>query len=216
VLDPFLRVSANDPVENGISTDTKKVLNNDDAWTKALLLSMVPVIQQGGVNYREFLLDINQTNSNPLLSLDEVKLFLTSTPNITSYVDGGLTGGGTLNGIAYNAYSGSGSRIGTMVFSQGDNIVELNYSLEAGSGKPDMTLLVPDSVFGSPGDPEYCGYAQPGCNTWMGFYSQFGGWNGTDISGTDSTWPNNDGFEEWATILRPVVLVSRMAQARPA
>jgi hypothetical protein len=209
VLDPFLRIQNAKNVEAGISTDTNNVLDETNSWTKALLLSNVPVIRQNGVNYREFLLDINQVASTPLLSLDEVKLFLTSTPAINSYVDAGLTGGGTINGTLYSA----GSGIGHMVFSQGDNIVKLNYVLESGSGKPDMTLLIPDSVFGTPGVGDYCGYAQAGCNTWMGFYSRFGGWNGTNISGTNSLWPNNDGFEEWSTIIRPVVNVTKTATA---
>ena len=218
VLDPFLRVQDNDNIEQGISTDTGGVLDETDSWTKALLLSNVPVINIAGTNYREFVLDINQLNSDPkwFLSLDETKLFLTTTPNIDTYVDGGLTGGGTLNGVAYPAYPGSGSRLGTMVFSQGDNAIKLNYSLEAGSGKPDMTLLIPDSVFG-PGTDSYCDYAAPGCDTWMGFYSQFGGWNGTTVNlskpSNDSVYPNNDGFEEWATIKRPVVNVTKTATA---
>ncbi len=209
VLNPFLRVATNTDVERGISTNTDNVLDETNSWTKALLLSAVPVVQQGGGLYREFILDINQTANKPLLSLDEVKIFLTSTPNINSYVDDGLTGGGTINGDSYTA----GSSIGHMVFSQGDTVVKLNYNLASGSGKPDMTLLIPDSVFGTPGDASYCAYNQSGCNTWMGFYSQFGGWNGTGISGGTSEWPNNANFEEWATIIRPVVNVSKTVNA---
>jgi Fe-S cluster assembly iron-binding protein IscA len=214
VIDPFLRVQdSNSAIEKGISTDTDGVLQETDTWTKALRLSNVPVIKVGNTNYREFVLDINQVKADPLLSLDEVKIFLTSTPNIDTYTDGGLTGGGTLNSVAYPAYGGSGSRIGTMVFSQGDNVVKLDYTNESGSGKPDLTVLIPDSVFGTPGDASYCGYAQAGCNTWMGFYTQFGGWNGTNISGNPSLWDNNDGFEEWATIKRPVVNAVKTATA---
>jgi hypothetical protein len=38
----------------------------------------------GGVQYREFLLDINQQGANPLLSLDNVRIFLTNTANASA------------------------------------------------------------------------------------------------------------------------------------
>ncbi len=198
VLNPFLRVSTNQDIEQGFSTDdNNNQMNNDDSWTKALRLSVVPTIQltPGGTIYREFLLDINQTKPGALLSLDEVKLFLANTPNLTGYIDGGPLGGGTFDQGTF-----------PMAFSQGDNVIKLNYSLEAGSGKPDMTLLVPDSAFAG---PNYCAYAAPTCTTWMGFYTKFGSYN-------SSEWPNNDGFEEWATIIRPVVQVSKTANASSA
>jgi len=69
------------------------------------------------------------------------------------------------------------------------NRVELNYNLEPGSGGADMYLYVPDALFVG------------GTNVFL--YSEFGDPN-----------PNNDGYEEWATLTPgPVVPLPSAAWA---
>jgi hypothetical protein len=62
-----------------------------------------------------------------------------------------------------------------------DNAVDLNYNLNSGSGSGDMHLYVPRALFTGPNDFVY-------------LYSKFGIPN-----------PNNDGYEEWATVVGPRV-----------
>lgn len=93
-----------------------------------------------GTNYRVFLLDINQKSSAPLVSLDQLQIFLGNSGNLTSYnpTTRQLAG---LNSIFD-------------LKATGDNWVELNARLSHGSGSSDMYLYVPDSLFvGTSGDP---------------------------------------------------------------
>src|SRR6185295_10483637 len=72
-------------------------------------------------------LDINEAASEPLLSLNEVQIFLAATGNV-----------------------GNKSDLGTPVYdmdSGADASVKLNYALNRGSGSGDMLMYVPDSLF---------------------------------------------------------------------
>ena len=63
-IDSFVRVSANTDCVQGYNTDSRPLQfdeNTSATFTHDLLLSAVPIVNIGGVNYREFLLDINQT-----------------------------------------------------------------------------------------------------------------------------------------------------------
>ena len=65
--------------EQGYNTDARPLQfdeNKSPQFTRSLTLGEVPVVNVGGVEYREFLLDINQKSSASLLSLDEVRVFL--------------------------------------------------------------------------------------------------------------------------------------------
>jgi hypothetical protein len=135
VIDPFVRIEANG-TEQGYNTSADKPLFTDTKtgiWTHDLKLS--DLIPQG--SYYQFNLDINQSGSNPLLSLDDVEIYQSSTPslNTTNLAD-----------------------LGTLVYRlnlNGDAVI-LNYSLNPGSGAGDMTLLVPASLFNlSDGDYLY-------------------------------------------------------------
>jgi hypothetical protein len=111
------------------------VLNNgsSDQFNHALLKTELTVVTIGGVNYYQFLLDINQTGTDPLLSLDKLQIFTSTTANQS---------GSTLTG--------------TKVYDLGANVVELNYNLNTGSGSGDMFLYVPTSLFaGAVGDNIY-------------------------------------------------------------
>jgi hypothetical protein len=88
------------------------------------------VTNRDGVDVFTFVLDINQRNRDPLLTLDHVSIFIG---------DGSLTGydaaGDTLGGVA-------------AVWAMGvDDLISLNYALAAGSGRGDMFLYVPIELF---------------------------------------------------------------------
>src|SRR5262245_54137957 len=87
----FVRVQGAAPGgggEQGYNTEARPLQfdeNKSPQFTRSLTLGQVPVVTVGGVEYREFLLDINQKSSSPLLSLDEVRVFLGDSGNLTNY-----------------------------------------------------------------------------------------------------------------------------------
>jgi hypothetical protein len=191
VLDPFLRLNAtgNDPaIEKGYNTDYRPLqFDEDGSWTEALLLSTVPTVAgPGGALYRVFYLDINQTNKDSLLSLDELILFGGSSP--------------LYHGFDETARNFTAPGAATVLWSldQGaDRYLYMDYGLEAGSGDSDVTMLIPETVFA--GYPS-CAYGQAGCSTWLYLWNRFG-----------DNFPNNDGFEEWSTTVLPYVQVAKTA-----
>lgn len=159
-ISSFVRLSTNNTIESGYNTSGRPLTNWPDVntsptFTHNLMLSQIPEVTINGVAYRQFLLDINQTNSNPLLSLDSLQIYQGNTGSLTTT---------TL------------SDLGTKVYDMGSsNWIKLNYSLNAGSGQGDMYANIPNSVFGT--------------GTYVYLYSSFG-----------ANYPNNDGYEEWATV----------------
>lgn len=81
VIASFVRVQATG-TEEGYNTDGALVYDEitSDTFTHSLHLRDVPIKTINGVKYFEFRLDINQTNANPLLSLNELKLYTTTNP----------------------------------------------------------------------------------------------------------------------------------------
>ena len=74
--------------EQGYNTDGRALQfdeNKSPQFTRSLTLDQVPIVNVNGVSYRQFLLDINQKASSPLLSLDEARIFLGGTGNLTGY-----------------------------------------------------------------------------------------------------------------------------------
>jgi hypothetical protein len=130
VIDPFVRISANTEIVQGFNTDARPTQfdeNSSPTFTHSLLLSSLTTVNVGGTSYYQFLLDINQTAVDPLLSLDQLKIFVQGTGNIATLA--GLTN------LVYNLDLG------------GDNAILLNYNLNTGSGSGDMFAYIPTSVF---------------------------------------------------------------------
>jgi len=158
VIDPFVRISANTDIEQGYNTDHRPLQcdeNSSPTFTRNLLLSSIPIFNIGGVNYYQFLLDINQTGVDPLLSLSELQVFMTNETDLSGAVVGA---GGTLS------FTNPGG-VATLIYdmdASGANTVELNYNLNTGSGSGDMffylradlftggTMVVLYSLFGVP------------------------------------------------------------------
>lgn len=224
VFDPFVRIQqtgngncSNPCIERGYNTDGQpqyetKGTHPGSPWIRSLLLSNVSTRDVGGTLYREFFLDINESNggsgqnAGEYLSLDDFRLFLGSAGDLDNY------------NLTYNTLSyKDGTQTATKVYDMdagGNNTVGLNYSNFSGSGKGiDLTVLVPDSGFAN--NP----------NQYVYLYSSFGGkgkvqctGNGcpppvvsllplAGLSGTNvspgalpaGNYGASAGFEEWST-----------------
>jgi hypothetical protein len=124
-IDSFVRMQTNQPIEQGYNTDGTPVYDDlAGTFTHSLLISGIPTVTINGVTYYRFLLDINQTAADPLLSLDDLQIFLEGVGNLT---------------VPVNA-------LGTPIYDLGDNAVLLDYSLNSGSGSGDMFFYLPTSL----------------------------------------------------------------------
>jgi hypothetical protein len=136
VSDVFLKLSTNDAIEQGYNTDGRPFESSFDMehaakYNRSLLLSDVPIVNKGGIDYREFRLDIsqNQSGTDALLSLDRLQIFLASAKDLTGY-------------------PALGTKIFDLDTSTADNWILLNADLTAGGGKgEDMLAFIPDHLF---------------------------------------------------------------------
>ena len=137
VIDSFVRISdaskkTGAEVE-GYNTDGRPTAfdeNSSPVFTHSIQLSDIPIVTIDGIDYREFLLDINQKRRKPFLSLDELQIYLNGT-------DGDLT-------------TATLADLGTLIYDlDGDEAswIKLNYSLNHGSGTGDMFAYIPDDLF---------------------------------------------------------------------
>jgi hypothetical protein len=154
LIDSFVRISTSADIVQGYNTDARPLQfdeNSSPTFTHSLLLSEVPIVTSlQGVQYRQFMLDINQTGSDPLLSLNELQVFLGDPGDLS----GATVGAGGLLSFA-------DANLVYDMDSTGDNTVELNYNLNTGSGSGDMFFYVRNSLF-------------TGSNTFVYLYSSFG------------------------------------------
>jgi len=179
VIDSFLRVQSNGN-EQGYNTSLGTPFDDKGgSFTRALLLSEVPTVNLGGVDYYQFLLDINQTNASGLLSLNQIQLFTSSADR----VDGAVTLNGTEPHLSFPAIGSTTEQFTLSSTFSNPFDIALNYNLNPGSGAGDMFFYVAKS-----------GITPLAGQTFVILYSQFG--NPPGANGT------NDGFEEWA-VLKP-------------
>jgi hypothetical protein len=181
VIDPFYRINpgGGQTQEAGYNTDSPVLDDNSSpTFTHSLTLGQVPIVVIGGVAYRQFMLDINQTNANPDLSLNQIQFFTGTNASPSST-------GTPCDSLAVSCTTPPVVNItgATQVFEMSSAgtpwTIHLDYSLNHGSGSGDMFLYVNSALFGS--DP----------NKYVTMFSQFG-----------SPGPNaaNDGYEEWAIL----------------
>ena len=147
VIDSFVRIQ-NNGTEQGYNTSGRPVAfheKTDPNFTRALLLTEVPVVTIDGVAYREFGLDINEpaSGTNRYLSLDKLMIFQSPSGNMTTT---------NLSGLGHLVYN---------LDATGDNWIKLDYSLGSGSGSGDMFAYINDSLFTS-------------SNPYVTLYSKFG------------------------------------------
>ena len=162
VLQPFVRIQAK-PTESGYNTDgviefdTK---DNPGNWTHSITLSQVPIVNIGGVNYREFVLDINESTAqtNRFLSMNELEIYTSNTNVLSSFNTATHTFGSPAGNITSLVYDMDAS---------GDKLVRMDYSQASGSGSGDMFVYVKSSLF-------------TGTNPYVYLYSKFGNPDGSD------------------------------------
>ncbi len=156
-MDSFLRIQGSG-VEKGYNTGGKTEFETKSGqFTHSLQLSAVPTLNFSGITYREFILDTNEVSgSTSFISLDSLEIRLADSGNLTGY----------------------DNSFGQLIYSLDDSVdnwILLDASLSSGSGSGDMTLLVPNNLFGTD-DAKY-----------IYLYSEFG-----------QNVASDDGFEEWA------------------
>jgi hypothetical protein len=208
-IDSFVRLNPGGSVdfEQGYNTDFRPVQyveNTDSNFTRSLNLSEVPTVVVPGfgglcaAGCREFLLDINQSGDS-LITLNRVVISLRPAGNLV----GATVTGGTRLGAGAGLFTDD-----TLVYdSLAGNQIQLDADFFAGSGKGDMHLYIPTSLFTGP-------------NTWVYLYSEFGSLAADTACAADPVNPMpacyanaNSGFEEWAvregaaTVPEPISLV---------
>jgi hypothetical protein len=186
-IDAFLRTQMKG-MEQGYNTDG--VLQFDtkpDGHTNALLVTQVPVVTIGGIDYREFLLDINESQGGlkNLLSMDRVEIYLTGDRTITNFDPNAPGAGfGSRANLVYSLDGGA----------NGNGTVELDSDIvRGGSGQADMYLYVKNDLFKA---------AYNGSNNYVVLYNHFG---------TPHT--SESGYEEWAVRATAVPEPSTLASA---
>jgi len=148
VIHSFVRLQAHgkNAVAQGVNTDARPLQmdeNNSPVFTRSLQLSEIPIVTIDGVAYREFLLDINQKASSPILSLDEVRMYVGTSGNLNGY------------NATTKQFAGL-DPIYDLDTTTRDNSVRLNGNLTHGSGSGDMFLYIPVAAFsGSSGNYLY-------------------------------------------------------------
>jgi len=173
VIQPFVRIQGK-PTEAGYNTDGPIEFDTKDHtgqnWTHSITLSQVPIVTIGGVQYREFLLDINETDSKAgrFLSMNEFEVYLSDTNVLTGF------------NTTTHTFSTPGTATTNLVYDldagvNGDQLVRMDYSQASGSGSGDMFVYIKNSLFVGSGPYVY-------------LYSKFGTPDASDA-----------GFEEWAT-----------------
>jgi hypothetical protein len=173
----FVRINSKKPIEQGYNTDYRPVQFdevNSSSFTHAITLSTVPTVTApGGLQYYEFVLDINQSTAPPgnLLSLDQLRLYVTNTsthdPNLLHNYNSSTNtlqdDGGNLYSPIYDLNAGSGG-----------NYIKLDANLSGGSGPGDMVALIPVSLLGTD------------LTQYVYLFSEFG-----------VHYSNTGGFEQW-------------------
>ena len=198
VFNAFLGVQpdgnqARDPTEAGYNTDTapnaaEQFLDmKPGAHTNSLLLADVPIVTVDGVKYREFWLDLNESQarsvgaSDPQISLNALKIFLTADPGITGFNAAPTGPGGAVTGAL--DFGSRAALVYNMDSATQNNWVALTTRHDTGGGHADLRVLIPNEMFAN------ARYADGGGPNVV-LYSEFGAQGG-------ETFRVNSGFEEW-------------------
>jgi hypothetical protein len=150
VIHSFVRINTNTDTERGYNTDGRPLQfdeNSSPTFTRSLPVADLQAVTVAGVSYYQFLLDINQQGSDPLLNLNELEIYLGNAPNLLGFTPG--SGFGANSTPVYDIDATS------------DNGILLDYNLNHGSGSGDMYAFIPVSKF-------------TGTNKYVYLYSNFG------------------------------------------
>ena len=165
----FLTIHGKD-VEQGYNTSAKDVMDTKRVpqWNHELRTSDLNTVDIGGDTYVPFLLDINEpANKNNLLSLDDVRIFISPNAGISHQSLEDMLSDPNMT-LIYSLDT---------TFGDSNSWVLLDYNRSgSGSGSADMGLFVPADLFAGASASDY-----------VYLYSKFGG-DGASAEG---------GFEEW-------------------
>ena len=200
VINPFLSIQANG-VETGFNTDgTFEYDQTRSNFTNPLPLNTVPTIVKAGTAYREFIMDANEANSAPdgQFSIDSLDIWLCADSNATDY---------TLH---------SDYRSNTAckkVYDLGGKTILATDANSQGSGSSfDYQILIPEQKFidaanqissTAIADCSYAGFNAPSCGVYIIVDAKMGGKGGDWVTGST--------FEEFSTLKRPWVKVTKTA-----
>ncbi|HEV8377599.1 MAG TPA: hypothetical protein VGP99_02025, partial [Tepidisphaeraceae bacterium] len=123
VIHSFVRISTNDGIESGYNTDARPLEfdeNSSPTFTRSLPVADLQVVTKGGVDYYGFLLDINQSGSDPLLNLNDLEIYLGTAPDLTGFTPG--SGFGASSSLVYD------------IDAIADSGLLMDYNLNSGSG----------------------------------------------------------------------------------
>jgi hypothetical protein len=128
--------------------------------TRSLKLSEIPEVTIGGVQYREFLLTVNQPANSPTITLDELRIFVSGNGSLRGY----NTNNGRLAGLtaSYNMDAG------------GNNSVRINDNLNKTDA--DVRVLIPSSVLGSNPDSYIYLYSKFSSAPLTSLFSRYESW----------------------------------------
>ncbi len=143
-INTFLRIQSFG-IQQGYNTDGTIEFDTMASFTHSIQISDLPVANIGGIDYREFFLDINQDGQR-ILSLDELRISIRGSGNQTGYSTIFAT-------PIYDLDAG------------GDNWIMLDDWVNTGSGHGDMLALIPDSLFTGPENKYVYLYAKFGVNS---------------------------------------------------
>ena len=171
----------NGVVSEGFNSGSSSLTSDtDNSKTEALRLGSLQVVNQGGVDYYVFRLDINEPNGgdSPFVTLNDFKLY--SSANQATLADFNTTTNelGTGFNKVYDMDSGGNNTL----------LMIDDSATGGGSGRDNYTVLIPTSVFAGQ-DP----------NSYVTLFTQMGMVD--PISGVSYT--EDSGFEEWRALTQP-------------
>jgi len=175
VIDSFLRIQANG-VEQGFNTSNGTPLDTKAGnFTRDVTLSALPIVNRGGNNFYEILLDINESNggNNEFLSLSKLRAFTRTGPLTSGQVTGVSNEAGALSLLSGGATS-SFDLLGA-------DTVKLNADLNSGSGSGDLLIFLPVNAINN---------SNPNANFYL--YAEMGG------GPQGQAFSAGAGFEEFA------------------
>lgn len=155
IFNSFLRVQAT-PSETGYNTNGTLQFNSKAGnWTKAIKVSNIPQVDcdgagPGTAKCWELFADINESNTDKPVSLNDLEVWFTDNPNLTGYPFTGV--------------------VGTVPQYDFDGDILIN-DVNQGSGRGDLRYLIPVSVMPVPAG---CNYGNNACGTYFLLYTGWG------------------------------------------